>query len=46
MCCDNPEYTSSTYSDQCLNCGCYVNYMTGEEGYDYSYNEQEEVEHD
>ncbi len=32
-CCDNSEFTSSTYSDECLNCGWWVNYMTGEEGY-------------
>lgn len=34
-CCKNPEYTSSTYSDECMNCGWYFNYMTEEEGYNY-----------
>lgn len=36
MCCNKPDYDSSTYGDSCKNCGYYCNYITGEEGWDYS----------
>ena len=32
-CCSEPTYASSTHSDECLNCGYYFNYITGDEGY-------------
>lgn len=36
-CCDNPNYVSSTYSDECLNCGWSFDYINGIESYNTPY---------